>query len=329
MADHEPMAAQPFSADDARPPVAWAEARRRLEEADTYWLATARPDGRPHVVPVLAVWVDDALHVSAGAGTRKGRNLARDPRCVVVAGSPSLDLVLEGRAAKVTDEAKLRRVAEVYAAKYRWQVTVRDGALHGDGAPTAGPPPYDVYEVTPTTAFGFGTDESFNAMRWRFQPAPSEGPGRSATPRPENRPLDALVGTWRSEGEVLAGPSGRATRITGTDAYEWLPGGFFLLHHVDVHVGDEKVDAVEVIGGYDAATGTYPMRSFDNQGNFVTMRARVNDAGVWSFTGESERTTLVVGDDGTTMTAHWEQSGDGGSTWRPWMEMRFTKVSWA
>lgn len=94
MADHEPMAAQPFSADDARPPVTWAEARRRLEEADTYWLATARPDGRPHVVPVLAVWVDDALHVSAGAGTRKGRNLARDPRCVVVAGSPSLDLVL-------------------------------------------------------------------------------------------------------------------------------------------------------------------------------------------------------------------------------------------
>lgn len=62
----------------------------------------------------------------------------------------------------------------------------------------------------------------------------------------------------RSEGVVLEGPSGPATRITGTDAYEWLPGGFFLLHHVDVHVGDEKVDAFEVIGGYDAATGTYP-----------------------------------------------------------------------
>jgi hypothetical protein len=57
------------------------------------------------------------------------------------------------------------------------------------------------------------------------------------------------------------------------------------------------------------------------------MQARVSEAGVWTFTGESERSTLVVGDGGTTMTAHWEQSGDGGSTWRPWMEMRFTKVS--
>jgi nitroimidazol reductase NimA-like FMN-containing flavoprotein (pyridoxamine 5'-phosphate oxidase superfamily) len=220
MADREPTAAQPFSAEDARPPVTWAEARRRLEEADTYWLATVRPDGRPHVVPVLAVWVDDALHASAGASTRKGRNLARDPRCVVAAGGPSLDLVLEGRAAKVADEDRLRRVAEAYAAKYRWQVTVRDGALHGDGAPTAGPPPYEVYEVTPATAFGFGTDESFNAMRWRFQPASSEGPARSAAPRPENRPLDALVGTWRSEGEVLERRA-RLRRALRTPSRRW------------------------------------------------------------------------------------------------------------
>jgi hypothetical protein len=109
---------------------------------------------------------------------------------VITAGSPSLDLVVEGRAARITDDAKLRRVAEVYAAKYQWQVTVRDGAFYADGAPTAGPPPYDVYEVTPTTAFGFGTDESFNARRWRFQGAPSDRPGRSPTPRSENQPLD-------------------------------------------------------------------------------------------------------------------------------------------
>lgn len=177
MAGHEPVAAQPLIADDARPPTAWEEARRRLEEADTYWLATVRPDGRPHVVPVLAVWVDGALHFCAGATTRKGRNLARDPHCVVTVGGPSLDLVVEGEAARVRDDAELRRVAEAYASKYGWQVTVHDGALHGDGAPTAGPPPYDVYEVNPTTAFGFGTDESLNAMRWRFQGAPA-GRGR-------------------------------------------------------------------------------------------------------------------------------------------------------
>ena len=68
----------------------------------------------------------------------------------------------------MSDEARLRRVAAVYASKYGWQVDVRDGAFYAEGAPTAGRPPYGVYEVTPTTIFGFGTDESFNATRWRF-----------------------------------------------------------------------------------------------------------------------------------------------------------------
>jgi nitroimidazol reductase NimA-like FMN-containing flavoprotein (pyridoxamine 5'-phosphate oxidase superfamily) len=168
MAAKEPVAAQPFTAEEQRPLPPWPEARRRLAEADTYWLATVRPDGRPHVVPVLAVWLDGTLHFSAGAGTRKAKHLARDPHCVITTGAPALDLVVEGQAAKVRDDATLQRVAEVYASKYQWPVTVRDGAFWADGAPTAGPPPYDVYEVTPTTAFGFGTDETFGATRWRF-----------------------------------------------------------------------------------------------------------------------------------------------------------------
>jgi Pyridoxamine 5'-phosphate oxidase len=107
MAAKEPVAAQPFTAEEQRPLPPWPEARRRLAEADTYWLATVRPDGRPHVVPVLAVWLDGTLHFSAGA-------------------------------------------------------------FWADGAPTAGPPPYDVYEVTPMTVFGFGTDETFGATPWGF-----------------------------------------------------------------------------------------------------------------------------------------------------------------
>jgi nitroimidazol reductase NimA-like FMN-containing flavoprotein (pyridoxamine 5'-phosphate oxidase superfamily) len=168
MTAQEPVAEQRLIANDARPPATWAETRRRLAEADRYWLTTLRPAGRPHVVPVLAVWLDGALHFSAGAASRKGRNLARDPRCVIAVGSHDLDLVVEGTAAKVRDEATLRRVAEVYASKYAWPVTVRDGALYGDGAPTVGPPPYDVYAVTPTIAFGFGRGESLGATRWRF-----------------------------------------------------------------------------------------------------------------------------------------------------------------
>jgi hypothetical protein len=147
----------------------WAEARARLAEAEDYWLATVRPDGRPHLVPVLAVVVDGTLHFSAGHETRKAKNLARSPRCVVAINGSGLDLVLEGTISKVTDEAILRLVAEAYVSKYGWHVTVRDGAFHAaGGAPTAGPPPYFVYAVTPTKAFGLPTDEDFRPTRWRF-----------------------------------------------------------------------------------------------------------------------------------------------------------------
>ena len=75
-------------------------------------------DGRPHVVPVLAVWVDGALHFVASPTSRKARNLARDPHCVIMARRDPFDLVVEGTAANVSDEARLRRVAEVYMTKY-------------------------------------------------------------------------------------------------------------------------------------------------------------------------------------------------------------------
>jgi nitroimidazol reductase NimA-like FMN-containing flavoprotein (pyridoxamine 5'-phosphate oxidase superfamily) len=163
----EPVAEQPYLAEDTTP-TPWAEARNRLADADSYWLATVRPDGLPHLVPVLAVWVDGALHFVASPTSRKAKNLARDAHCVITARREALDLVVEGTAAKVSDKARLHRVAEVYMTKYGWLVTVRDGAFYADGAPTAGPPPYEVYEVAPTMTFGFPTDETFSPTRWRF-----------------------------------------------------------------------------------------------------------------------------------------------------------------
>jgi Protein of unknown function (DUF1579) len=151
-------------------------------------------------------------------------------------------------------------------------------------------------------------------------------PAQPATPSAETRRLDALVGRWQSEGRTVAGPAEPAVTIKGTDTYEWLAGGFFLVHRVDVRMDGERVELIEMIGPHDPAAGTYPMRSFDNQGNFLTMTARVDDDGVWTFTGDSERATLTVGADGTTMTARWERSEDGAS-WRHWMDMRFTRSS--
>jgi Pyridoxamine 5'-phosphate oxidase len=153
----------------AATPWAWVPAHLQNTPA-TYWLATVRADGTPHVMPVLAVWVDGAVFFCTGERTRKARNLARESRCVLTVKVEPLDLVVEGAAAKVRDERTLRRVADAYASVYDWRVTVRDGAFRGTGgAPTAGPPPYDVYELTPATAFAFGTDAALVATRWRFR----------------------------------------------------------------------------------------------------------------------------------------------------------------
>jgi hypothetical protein len=168
-ADREPVSAEPMDGSAAPTPWDWVRGHLRRSTA-TYWLATVRPNGAPHVMPVLAVWVEGRLYVSMGSGTRKARNLAGDARCVVTAEHEPLDLVVEGTAVKVRDENTLRLAAQAYDATYGWQVTVHDGALDAaGGAPTAGPPPYDLYQVIPTTAYGLAVGEPVVATRWRFQ----------------------------------------------------------------------------------------------------------------------------------------------------------------
>ena len=179
MAVKEPVAERNLDGYGA-PPIPWTRVRERLEEGlaqapgtggpdrHTCWVATVRPDGRPHVVPVGVLWVDGRFYFNAGATTRKARNLARNPQCVITVATNPFDLVVEGEAVKVTEEAKLQRIAEVYASQ-GWQATVRDGALYAEySAPSAGPPPWDLYEVTPATVFALGTAEPYGATRWRF-----------------------------------------------------------------------------------------------------------------------------------------------------------------
>lgn len=106
------------------------------------------------------------LRTVTGERTRKGRNLAADPRCAIAASSqelPALDVVLEGEARKVTDEAVVRRVADAYGSAMHWPLEVRDGLVYGPNAPTAGPPPYAVRELRPAAVVGLpgiaGTEE--------------------------------------------------------------------------------------------------------------------------------------------------------------------------
>ncbi len=128
----------------------WAEARERLEKPEkyrTYWIATVDPDSRPHVMPVIGLWLDGAFYFISGESTRKGRNLASNPACVMTVGMstlPALDLVVEGKVVRVTDNAKLQRVATGYSTELHWPLTVRGDGVFGPNAPTAGPPPYAV-----------------------------------------------------------------------------------------------------------------------------------------------------------------------------------------
>jgi general stress protein 26 len=146
----------------------WSDARALLESAKVYWLSTVRPDRRPHVTPIAAVWVDGALHFTTGRTERKAKNLERNAQVVVTTGSnllEGLDVVVEGEAVPVTDEAQLQRLADGYIAKYvdLFVFHVRDGALWIEGSEDPGL----AYELRPTKAFGFGK-APYSQTRWRF-----------------------------------------------------------------------------------------------------------------------------------------------------------------
>ena len=136
----------------------------------TCWLATVRPDGRPHVMPLGVLRVDGAFYFNSGAAARKAKNLAHNPHCVITVATHDFDLILEGNAVKVTDPAKVARVAEAFRTD-GWPASVDESgtSLTADfSAPSAGPPPWDVYEFTPETVFALGTAEPYGATRWQF-----------------------------------------------------------------------------------------------------------------------------------------------------------------
>jgi nitroimidazol reductase NimA-like FMN-containing flavoprotein (pyridoxamine 5'-phosphate oxidase superfamily) len=154
-------------------PIPWSRALKALdsdepEKNDTWFLATTRPDGRPHVAGVGAVWDNGKVYVVSGERTRKSQNLAQNPNCAVGISKPGIDLVIEGTAERVTDDETLQRLAKRYADG-GWAPNVKDGAFtHEYSAPSAGPPPWYLYAITPTTIFGVLGQEPGGATRWRF-----------------------------------------------------------------------------------------------------------------------------------------------------------------
>jgi hypothetical protein len=169
MVEREPVAEQ-LATPNTPTITPWAEIRDSLAEAETTWLATVRPDGRPHVVPLGALWIDGTYYFTTGQGTVKGDNLAHNSHCVITLSARGFDLVFEGEASKVSDVQKLERIARAYADQ-GWPAYVHDGVLDAPySAPTTGPAPYDVYEVTLSKVLAFGTgEENVNgSTRYRF-----------------------------------------------------------------------------------------------------------------------------------------------------------------
>ena len=72
--------------DPAAAAVSWPETCEILESAELYWISTVRPDGRPHVTPVVAAWIDGAVCFSTGAGEQKFANLRANPHVVLTTG---------------------------------------------------------------------------------------------------------------------------------------------------------------------------------------------------------------------------------------------------
>ncbi len=133
----------------------WEEALRSLAEARLYWIATVRPDGRPHAVPAEGVCIDGFPYFGAAPGTRRARNLSTNPHVVVHTESAEKAVILEGRALGVTDRETLEHLVDVFEAKYGYRSKVE----HLVGTRV----------LVPSVAFSW-TEKDFSesATRWVF-----------------------------------------------------------------------------------------------------------------------------------------------------------------
>ena len=135
--------------------------------------------------------------------------------------------------------------------------------------------------------------------------------------------LQFLIGNWNTRGEMKATNDNPASVFTGTDTYEWILDGHFILHKVDVMMDGKKVEALEFIGLIPEKDGSYKMRSFDNQGNLTEMEAHLESEIELHINGDKMRSKLFVIDN-NTLKASWERSNDN-ENWIPWMELKLTR----
>ena len=148
-------------ANSSRGLLPWKWAENRLNRSRQYWIATTRPDGRPHVMVVWALWLDGAIYFSTGRESRKAKNLRHNPRCTMCTENAAEAVILEGLVDAEREIERIREFIRRYEKKYDWKL----GKMAEDFISGKEP----VFRLRPQLAFGLWEKKfSSSATRWRF-----------------------------------------------------------------------------------------------------------------------------------------------------------------
>jgi len=156
-----------FSAPDASV-TEWDETRHVLEAAELFWITSVRADARPHVTPLVAVWLYEKLHFCTGADEQKAINIRDNAHVALTTGRNSwdrgLDVVVEGDARRVSDDEELQHLSDAWSTKWdgRWDYEARDGSFTIEGSE-----PIIVFSVAPARILAFAKGD-FAVTLYRF-----------------------------------------------------------------------------------------------------------------------------------------------------------------
>lgn len=139
----------------------WSWAEQRLKKSHNYWITTVKPDGSPHTMVVWGLWIEGRLLFSTGSGSRKARNLALNPNCVVCTEHAHEAVIVEGTA-EIADVEARRKLLGRYGKKYEWDMSTMADDILSMKEP--------VFAVRPRVVYGLW-EKHFQgkSTRWRFE----------------------------------------------------------------------------------------------------------------------------------------------------------------
>src|SRR5579864_4993455 len=150
---------------DTKGLLPWSWAEQRLKKSHNYWITTVKPDGSPHTSPhtmvVWGLWQEGRFLFSTGSQSRKARNLAENPNCIVCTEHAHEAIIVEG-VAEIADVAARRKLIPAYERKYKFSLaTMKDDILSMKEP---------VYSVRPRVVFGLWEKHFQNkSTRWKFE----------------------------------------------------------------------------------------------------------------------------------------------------------------